>query len=46
MYPINIENFVTEKELEITFDRLFPIPRSITGEGFKKSLKIIIKLWI
>jgi len=41
MYPINIENFVTEKELEITFDRLFPIPRSITGEGFKKSLQIL-----
>lgn len=24
---------------------LFPIPRSITGQGFRASLEILIKLW-
>ena len=23
------------------FDRLYPIPRSITGDGYRKSLKIL-----
>jgi aminopeptidase-like protein len=29
------------KDLENLFDRLFKIPRSITGQGFKKSLDIL-----
>lgn len=29
------------KDLEKIFDRLFKIPRSITGQGFKKSLNIL-----
>lgn len=31
----------TYKDIEILFDRLFPICRSITGEGFKESIEII-----
>lgn len=41
---INLKDFVNKKELENVFDKLFPIPRSITGDGFKKSLKILGKI--
>ena len=41
---INLKDFVNKKELENVFDELFPIPRSITGDGFKKSLKILGKI--
>lgn len=30
-----------EKELESYFDRLFPIPRSLTGNGVRETLKIL-----
>lgn len=30
-----------EKELESYFDRLFPIPRSLTGDGVRDTLKIL-----
>ena len=33
-----------EKEMERYFDRLFPICRSITGEGFQESLDIISEI--
>lgn len=29
------------EEIEALFDELFPIPRSITGEGYRKSLQIL-----
>lgn len=32
---------MTKDQLEEYFDRLFPIARSITGEGYRKSLKIL-----
>jgi aminopeptidase-like protein len=38
------EHMKVEKELEIYFDRLFPICRSITGEGYQKSLDIISEI--
>ena len=41
---LNIREYVNEKELENLFDELFPIPRSITGDGFKKSLQILGKI--
>ena len=28
-------------DIELLFDELFPIPRSITGDGYRKSLQII-----
>jgi aminopeptidase-like protein len=31
----------TTKQIEALFDELFPIPRSITGEGYRKSLEIL-----
>src|SRR5581483_1164609 len=31
----------TTKQIETLFDELFPIPRSITGEGYRDSLKIL-----
>jgi aminopeptidase-like protein len=31
----------TSEEIEALFDELFPIPRSITGEGYRKSLQIL-----
>ncbi|MDG2297227.1 MAG: DUF4910 domain-containing protein [Gammaproteobacteria bacterium] len=34
-------NTKREKRLEELFDRLWPIPRSITGSGFRKSLDIL-----
>tara|TARA_Y100000816_G_scaffold289820_1_gene277076 strand:- start:1059 stop:2384 length:1326 start_codon:yes stop_codon:yes gene_type:complete len=38
---IDIKNIVDEKKLKFFFDRLFKIPRSITGKGFLKSIKIL-----
>ena len=38
---INLKNFVTQKQLKKIFQKLFKIPRSITGRGFEKSLKIL-----
>ena len=38
---IELNNFVSTKELRFYFNRLFKIPRSITGKGFVKSLKIL-----
>ena len=38
---INLEHFVTEKILKKLFRELYPIPRSITGKGFIKSLNIL-----
>lgn len=38
---INIKKQVKKKDLEIKFLKLFKIPRSILGEGFRKSLKIL-----
>src|SRR5262249_18268939 len=32
---------VTTAEIESLFDELFPIPRSITGEGYRRSLQIL-----
>jgi aminopeptidase-like protein len=32
---------MTKDQLEEYFDRLFPIARSITGEGYRKSLEIL-----
>ena len=37
----DIEKYVNKKELQSYFKKLFPICRSITGDGFKKSLEII-----
>ena len=36
-----IKKYVIKKELQSYFKKLFPICRSITGDGFKESLKII-----
>ena len=41
---IKINDFVNEKELEKTFDKLFKIPRSITGKGFRDSLNILSEI--
>ncbi len=41
---IDIKKFVKERDLEKIFDKLFPIPRSITGKGYRKSLEIIGKI--
>ena len=38
---MDIHKFISKKELKGCFKRLFPICRSITGEGFIKSLKIL-----
>jgi len=37
----DIKKYVNKKELQSYFKKLFPICRSITGVGFKKSLEII-----
>ena len=39
-----IEKYVNKKELQSYFKKLFPICRSITGNGFKESLRIIGKI--
>jgi aminopeptidase-like protein len=31
----------TTKQIDALFDELFPIPRSLTGEGYRKSLEIL-----
>jgi aminopeptidase-like protein len=31
----------TSEEIEALFDELFPVPRSITGEGYRRSLQIL-----
>ena len=36
-----IKKYVIKKELQSYFKKLYPICRSITGDGFKESLKII-----
>ncbi len=41
---LNLINKITTKELEKYFDRLFKIPRSITGKGFTDSLNILGEL--
>ncbi len=38
---IKINHLVNEKKLKYFFNRLFKIPRSITGKGFLNSLKIL-----
>ena len=38
---LKLINRLKKKDLEILFDRLFMIPRSITGQGFRKSLDIL-----
>ena len=38
---IDIKKQVKKKDLEKKFLKLFKIPRSILGEGFRKSLKIL-----
>ena len=40
---IDIKNIVDEKKLKFFFDRLFKIPRSITGKGFLKVLRSLAK---
>ena len=37
----NKEDLMLEKEIEMYFDRLFPICRSITGSGYQESLDIL-----
>ena len=39
MYLKKINNEI--KKIEHLFDRLFPLPRSITGDAYRKSLKIL-----
>jgi aminopeptidase-like protein len=39
-----IKKYVTKKELKSYFKKLYPICRSITGDGFRKSLGIIGKI--
>ena len=39
-----IKKYVIKKELQSYFKKLFPICRSITGNGFKESLRIIGKI--
>ena len=41
---LTLINKITTKELEKYFDRLFKIPRSITGKGFRDSLNILGEL--
>ena len=38
---IDISNYINLKDLKSYFKRLFPIPRSILGEGFRNSLAIL-----
>ena len=38
---IKISDYINHKDLKSFFKRLFPIPRSILGEGFRKSLDIL-----
>lgn len=38
---LNLKKYVNEKTLEIYFDRLYKICRSILGKGFRESLDII-----
>ena len=38
---IELINNLSTNNLSQTFDRLFKIPRSITGKGFLESLKIL-----
>lgn len=38
---INLDNFVNINYLEKYFNKLYKVPRSILGEGFRKSLNII-----
>ena len=38
---IQISNYINSQDLKSYFKRFFPIPRSILGEGFRKSLDIL-----
>ena len=38
---LELINKIKLQSIEKTFDRLFKIPRSITGKGYLKSLKIL-----
>tara|TARA_B100000795_G_scaffold65500_1_gene44546 strand:- start:7910 stop:9241 length:1332 start_codon:yes stop_codon:yes gene_type:complete len=38
---IKISDYINHKDLKNYFERLFPIPRSILGDGFRKSLDIL-----
>jgi aminopeptidase-like protein len=40
-YNFNIDNFVSKNQLKLYFKKLFPICRSIMGNGFRDSLNII-----
>ena len=41
MKGLKLINQIKERDLSAYFDKLFKIPRSITGKGFRKSLKIL-----
>ena len=41
MKGLKLINQIKERDLSQYFDKLFKIPRSITGKGFRKSLKIL-----
>ncbi len=41
LQKIDIKNIVNEKKLKYFFNKLYKIPRSITGKGFLKSIQIL-----
>lgn len=41
---LNLKEYVKEKDLKLLFNKLYPICRSITGEGFIKSLKYLSEI--
>ena len=40
----NLKKHLDKNKLKKYFEKLYPIPRSILGEGFRKSLKVIGEL--
>ena len=40
----NLKKYLDKDKLKKYFDKLYPIPRSILGEGFRKSLEVIGEL--